>query len=1025
MGNPEALQQQIRFHLSTLGETNGHHRFESLCTELVRKRIVSNIMPATGPVSAKGDQGRDAESFWSILIPESPGRILTSFARLVTPEKVVIACTLQKEDIAKKVASDLATIASKGDPVDRVIYFAAGGLSTGWRHQAQADALEQHNIKLDVWDALAISTALSEWDTFEIAATYLAVSTTLAPDKPSANTDLPDWYRADLSRWAAPESNPRSLGDLVDITPGLRIASVDKALRQDLNRWIGIAERLIAHTPSPDVSLNAKYEVVWATVRGKGTVIEAGHHLRDVLEAVLASNFADPFLLDKASLLLDVAYGSLLDGVRAFERQEIEEWHTALIVRVDLLLELDPTPSIRATLLACASRLNLHQVYPDPLPIDGDRLNPADIAALRHDTGEDPWRDWVVPPDFMFRDLDIGMSNLCELARLLPHAPLFPVAGTADVFNFFATALSGHPDYKTIRDALDDAIERVEGHTARAKRSVKRGSQFLATGDLLGALHEVHEAKVNLWNGDTIGSAIEMLLTAADIYLRLNLPIAAKHYALAAAIAAQSSSDHSIRLAIANGLSVAAEAEHAAGQSASSMKTMEIAALAQSNYSDDPWNSDRHPYVQGMLSTQIQIYKLAVDCRPTLLPMIENSLSKTGFLEIAKTEITELDAVDTYSDADVRTHADADRYGLPFSDLGPLRTYEWTALGISWRVRTRNTKTDVLAAERTMSALQVAAAELGTRDAHLLSAPINIEVVADLPPGSSPLTSITTRIERGQSWRQIHVTADPKDVNGVDIETVSVVMHVLFEQSLLSQEDFSELMDDLGAGGLFHKTLVGRPYQELAAYLPSGAYDALRDRAEKAIGQRPGTRAWSVAGSHLPALTNDASSYANKREAILLNIAYRYDTIPKLLNHTLPQLSTDPNFAATAQKLREEGWKDWHLLVAVAGIAMNARARSRGIFTSTVTPAVARRFRGLYDEPESATELIEPSSAYSEDELRLHLGLAASSGVATNGMSIDLTPVPQDELIEFLGSRYHYWSDDVPHDTIVGLHGND
>ena len=72
MDSPTQLATQIRFHLETLGETNAHHPFEQLCLGLTRRRIVSNVIPATGPVSAGGDGGRDAESFWSVLARELP-----------------------------------------------------------------------------------------------------------------------------------------------------------------------------------------------------------------------------------------------------------------------------------------------------------------------------------------------------------------------------------------------------------------------------------------------------------------------------------------------------------------------------------------------------------------------------------------------------------------------------------------------------------------------------------------------------------------------------------------------------------------------------------------------------------------------------------------------------------------------------------------------------------------------------------------------------------------------------------------
>ena len=43
------LEKRIRFALSTLGESNSHHEFEALCLGLARRRITSNLLPATGP----------------------------------------------------------------------------------------------------------------------------------------------------------------------------------------------------------------------------------------------------------------------------------------------------------------------------------------------------------------------------------------------------------------------------------------------------------------------------------------------------------------------------------------------------------------------------------------------------------------------------------------------------------------------------------------------------------------------------------------------------------------------------------------------------------------------------------------------------------------------------------------------------------------------------------------------------------------------------------------------------------------
>src|SRR5215217_1200236 len=61
------LTEQIRFSLDQLRSQNQHHDFEHIARHIARNRIAANILPATGPVAGRGDQGRDAETFRTYL----------------------------------------------------------------------------------------------------------------------------------------------------------------------------------------------------------------------------------------------------------------------------------------------------------------------------------------------------------------------------------------------------------------------------------------------------------------------------------------------------------------------------------------------------------------------------------------------------------------------------------------------------------------------------------------------------------------------------------------------------------------------------------------------------------------------------------------------------------------------------------------------------------------------------------------------------------------------------------------------
>ena len=63
MADRTQIIAQIRFAFEQLSERNAQHEWEHLCRHLARDRICSNILPATGPVQAGGDQGRDFGTF--------------------------------------------------------------------------------------------------------------------------------------------------------------------------------------------------------------------------------------------------------------------------------------------------------------------------------------------------------------------------------------------------------------------------------------------------------------------------------------------------------------------------------------------------------------------------------------------------------------------------------------------------------------------------------------------------------------------------------------------------------------------------------------------------------------------------------------------------------------------------------------------------------------------------------------------------------------------------------------------------
>ena len=108
----------IKFSLSNLSAENAFYDFEGLCRQFCRRRVGLNVLPATGPVSSGGDQGRDFKTYQVIDYPE---RAAKDQEKMVW-RRAAFACTVQRDDVPSKIKADVTKIAD-GQPLDLVYFF--------------------------------------------------------------------------------------------------------------------------------------------------------------------------------------------------------------------------------------------------------------------------------------------------------------------------------------------------------------------------------------------------------------------------------------------------------------------------------------------------------------------------------------------------------------------------------------------------------------------------------------------------------------------------------------------------------------------------------------------------------------------------------------------------------------------------------------------------------------------------------------------------------------------------------------
>ncbi|WP_433261581.1 hypothetical protein ACQPZF_27215 [Actinosynnema sp. CS-041913] len=1007
MATPVETSQMIRFALHTLAADNAHHSFEHVCRHVAKRRITSNILPATGPVSAGGDQGRDFETFRTYLAGELPFAL--AFLALASTDVVVFACTIQRDGLRAKFEGDITSICTQGTHVDRIYIFAIENVPTRLRHDLQAWAGQRYDVAVDIVDGTALAEWLAEPELYWIAQQYLHLPAELAPptDYPDPGSQLPDWYVELRGFWQHPDSRPLNLGDLFDLRHGLRHAIPPGPARADLPGWLTLMTRLAERTPDDEARLHAVYEIAVAHSRGTADLRPAEPLIRRFFDDIHHSD--DPTLLFNASLLIQFCTIAAANGHTDIPLAEVLDWTAPLRHHVDRLLEQEWGPNTRAGLLKVAAHLALHIDYTDGEMRSGATLEDVDhlyddlIQAMEHGTLQTHLQTAPV------LDLDAGMRHLLTLVELLPEAPTYPIDVFGTVVDLLTPTLRDHPLYRQVCDGLDRAVAAQEGEAAVGDRCRQRAEALSDAGRLLDALREFHQSKINWFHGDTLFGTLLAMSSIVDIYSTLGMYLAAKKYALAMAALARSSADADDRKLVPIALFSAANMDHLAGAWISSAKLATIASQAHFAWAPDPGNLERHAYITDAIKYQGFTTVIAEQTRPEFLPIIHDIQRDSVFDGFTHTRDTP--ASGTPRSEQEWTDWLSDKAGAPFSDVGPRRTVAFHALGVRWTVHGLNEQDTVLAVEDFTSTLQILLVEFASLDPVLVTQDVDIEI-RTYPPVRRPTETYRTRVEGDRRLWLLFLPVHPPSDNQVHDGVLHLAFQVLLGNSLLDQQSFGRLMDQAAGNGLFSNLEIGRHYRELALFRAEPVPPLTGPRHRPLTNtEHPNPRAGAP---HLQPRTGPGPGYStDKAHAIL---AERYEVLPIAIRHTIPALVADPRVRDLFRQLREEGWKDWHLLNVVTNLTVNHRLALRhGPITADRAHQMIRLFHdeALRDEQPDAPR-ISPDRI-TRNVMDDGILLVATSSLHRWELTLHHATTNPTIVMRLLAERYGFWTDDIPH----------
>lgn len=1012
MTDKAQVAAQIRFALEQLSERNGQHEWEHLCRHLTRARICSNILPATGPVQAGGDQGRDFETFRTFL--DGSNLAGQSFVGLTSDTPLAFACTLEQQ-IVPKIRSDVATIMASGTPVGSIYIYCTRPVPVARRHELQTWARETHHINLEILDGAAIAELLAESDIFWIAERFLHLPAELLPSLPPGQ-DTADWYGRALDRWRRESRPAQTFADFAEIRAAARAAlgpfSYDEAgrprhqyERPELPFWIDRLDEIIEADTPVSLHRRAFYEATVLRLRGLGTL----HGQEERLHRYLAQipNLDDPASLTDMQVLLAYLWPAGREGLHCLPEDEITRWFDALAQR--LVVCLGNAKRHRWVNEQCALLETQGSLIFNRSAMQGV-LNTAEPLAI-----------WM------------------ELAQHVAQAPLFPLEQFADRLVQYAMYLGDDPAYEPLADQIDVLLAERFGQFKAADQCLKRAQTFRAAGDLSRAMAQLHRAKIDWFAEETLGKTLLALNWLSVAYHEQGLLFAAKYYALASAYIVLHTNDLQLKPLLARSLSDAAECDYAMGAWHNFLALATAASIFYPHFAHDPTEDFNRPdgFLAPLLfhlTTQLAVTQsVAPAIAPLVRDQIEQLTQRIGFGEIWK-GLQEQVAADwaDWPARDVWEQCEEQLSGAPWSDAGPRRSVHWRAHGIAWEVMWSNDYETTLVAEAFLAALQIILSDLAGYDLCLLRS--TLQIALSIATDEIYLNTSTNGGYRGFSATFMPSNAERRAVvslppyrlfrdgslssHDLRVGALSVVSMLLADVSLLPTKRYYQVLEERFAQGLAHKLLIGAPYgQCLSTFLDAEEFHTTLRAIPQAHTQRPFRTRRPDA---IPWINSPGPGY--EQAIAQVQIRNRYEGFTRPIVHTLRRLRAEPAFLAVVATLRAEGWKDWHILSAIFHITVNFRISQRRIVLLS-PDAEMEAYQRLAHQHESLDALPVPLTEYTEAKLRQQLPLYLVTLTKTYDLELHQETPDIAALDDFFTYRYNFWTDDVEHnDPFTSCH---
>jgi hypothetical protein len=971
MKNRYQLRQFIRFQLDQMSAKNEHHLFEELAFELARQTVSRRLVPATGPVQAGGDQGRDFESFRSYLANSPIGSCVA--AGMDGDDVLVFGCTLDKK-LEGKIKGDIKTMCGSDPKPDAIYYYTMPDLPVAKRHELQAWCRKQHNSRLEVFDGQAIANLLAEPEHFWIAEQFLAIPAEMYPP-----IEADREYARLKERWFEGTREIANQADLTEVKRGLRKATFKSELKPDLGKWLSLMEGVARSQQGPN-QRRALYEIAVAQLRGRGTLDSAEWAVEQFFQSFAQEPDPPASEVEDATLLGSYAVSAFHQGDYSGPVEKALAWANQARVSIDRALAGDLPNGSRFRLLLVRGHL------------DFDAAAAADTEDVR---AEKLLKYWELATD------------------IAEASPFADADALATLLEMVVPAIGDHIRFRALADRVDNIVFERGGKAAAADQARKRALKYLTADRLTLAVDQLQRVKEGWFTSENMRGSVLAMLQLAQAYLALNLPLAARYYAAAAIYAIGHHTAGDLRPLMADAAFLYADSYLLNGEGLSYMVAVGCAAEIHLNFTADPVELEEQPGFSAAIVQTSQMRAMIATAAPSLLKRADVILDGWASDPAYGGAIRELSGKKPWSAmsvAEIEARlAEQTGQGL-FNDVGAKLRFQWHALGINWSIEAdAKSRID---AERIGAALQIALVDLSDED--LLIIPGEVHICIEI--GGNPPASMQQQPDNG-ILRFVIALPTTGETSDEAARTMAMVSTIILQATAMPFDEYRAVLEAKMKRGLTARAFWVQPAGRLLRGVRSlllGDLPDLTGETQPTLAEPP-----PLAHPELAWRDGPAPGYSTKRAEIALRNRYtRTATVAKAI---IPQLMANP---ASRQALGEQhrlGVPDWQLINAIFNFTLNASMEEElGGPLLGGTPDINGVMQRAMIRLEAGEMPKIDVAKFDADLLKFQMDLNVTATLKGWGLELHRRTPDGPAIRRFLDARFNSSTDDIPHEDYFG-----